>query len=471
MRSGTFVALFTTLFFIAAGSQARTFFIDYSAGNDKSRGLKRSEPWQHAPGMQGFKASYHHTPGDTFVLRGGVTWPSSTLPFAIVNSGNPGAVDCYTGDSSWYAGERFSLPAINGEHSLKQLLTADRKSFFTINNISFVGFGSAGKENGGKAVEINGCDHYTVSRCAIAPEAWIGLYLHSYSGKTESGITVKDNDLSCAGQAIVLATEAANTVMRNVAITGNHIHDLSSQLVGEVHGDGIHTWNSPQNDSTQYLRDVRISENIFDGRYLSAAVSSGASSGMTAHIYITDMGKNYLICNNVLVGDSGAKFGALLWVRSADSVCIANNTLLFGRVNGGIGIMVGEGDPSQYVSVVNNIIVGALQSYYLNPGTAATATIDHNLLTPQKETIGWVETAFKNRDEWKKSGFDLHGIVGNSGLSQKDRWMPLAGSAAIGRGVDLSAGFNNDALGKKRTVPWDIGAYGYTAPLRKISGK
>lgn len=455
------------LVFLIVPSQARIFFVDYVHGNDRGRGLTRSEPWQHAAGMQGFKASYHHTPGDTFVLRGGVTWPSSTLPFAIVNSGNPGAVDYYTGDSSWYAGSSFSLPIINGEHSLKQLLTADRKSFFTINGISFVDFGSAGKVNGGKAIEINGCDHYSISRCTIAPEAWIGLYLHSYSGKTESGITVKDNDLSCAAQAIVLATEAANTIMRNVAVTGNHIHDLSSQLVGEVHGDGIHTWNSPQTDSTQYLRDVRISENIFDGDF----TGRNGTAGMTAHIYVTDMGKNYLICNNVLVGDSAARFGALLWVRSADSVCIANNTLVFGRVNGGIGIMLGEGDPSQHVSVANNIIAGALQSYYLNPGTAATATIDHNLLTPQKETIGWVETEFKNLEAWKQARFDPHGIVGNNGLSPKDRWRPLAGSAAIGRGMDFSTRFDNDLQGKRRTVPWDIGACAYTAPVRKRAGK
>jgi hypothetical protein len=186
---------------------------------------------------------------------------------------------------------------------------------------------------------------------------------------------------------------------------------------------------------------------------------------MTALIYITDMGKNYLICNNVLSYDKATKFGALLWVRSADSVWICNNTLVLDPVSGGIGIMLGEGDPSEYVVVANNIITGALQSYYLNTGTAKTAQIDHNIVFPQKETVGWLEKYFTTIDEWKSAGFDRHSIFMSPFPSAKGPWLLTAASPAIGKGIDCSAKFNNDARGILRKVPWDIGAYAYDKDL------
>jgi hypothetical protein len=149
-------------------------------------------------------------------------------------------------------------------------------------------------------------------------------------------------------------------------------------------------------------------------------------------------------------------------VRSADSVVIANNTLILDRAQRGIGMILGEGDPSEHVQIVNNIISGALQSYYLNPGTAATARIDYNLCFPINQTIGFRETIFMDIAQWRAAGFDVHGLQGDPAIASGS-FCPGPNSPAIDKGAPLAHLFTTDINGTLRAGVWDIGACEYKA--------
>ena len=84
-----------------------TCYIDYELGSDLNDGTAKTTggghgPWQHAPGMLGLTpagastgdgctsncAAQSPLPGDKYILKGGVIWPYTTLPWQPTMSGN-----------------------------------------------------------------------------------------------------------------------------------------------------------------------------------------------------------------------------------------------------------------------------------------------------------------------------------------------------------------------------------------------
>jgi parallel beta-helix repeat protein len=410
--------------------QAKTYYIDFTNGRDSNSGLSKEQPWKRSPGMQGFTAEYNHNPGDCFVFKGGITWQATALPLTIKNSGSTVKTDFYTTDHTWFTGAMWSQPVFSGNHSGAQLIHADNKSFFVINDLKLIDVGTAGIENGAKAIDLCACSNYTISNCTIAPNAWLGLYLHSFSGNTEANITVEDNDLSNAGQAIVLAVEAPQTHMTHVTIRHNTIHDLSSQIVGQTHGDGIHTWNSVQNDHTQFLSDLAIVDNRFYGDF---SCGDTGKASMTSLIYLTDPGKRAIISGNELSYSATTHFSSLIWVRYFDSVAIVNNTLVLDPHQGGIGIIIGQGDSGKQVIAKNNIISGAQYCYYLYKDACNTTVIDNNDCVTTGETVAFWNLVGKTWGEWQKLGYDLHGMQADPQFVSSTDFRLRDSSPCIGR--------------------------------------
>ena len=387
---------------------AKTYYIDYAKGRDANKGLSKDNAWKSCPALQGFNGTYTHRPGDVFVFKGGVTWPASVLPFKISNSGTAANNDIYTSDSSWYQGDSFQQPFFTAEHKQIPLVYAEKQSFFAINGLHFADFGTSGVANHGKGIEIMACGNYTLSNCTIAPQAWLGLYLHSYSGSLSENITIENNDISSAGQAIVICTEAANTILKNVTITKNHIHDLSSQIVGETHGDGIHTWNSPESDTSQYITRLVISYNRFDGDF--SRTGPGTAS-MTALIYLTDPGRQARIFNNTLTYSKATSFASLIWIRYFDDVRIYNNTLVQQPALGGIAIMVGQGNASENVVITNNTLSGCQSAYYIYIDATPSIRIDSNRCHTTSMTIGYWNETGRDAMAWRALGNDVNGLL------------------------------------------------------------
>ena len=403
MRLLCIVIMIAGLLISSCSVTAKTYYIDYRLGSDRHSGVSQTKAWQRCPGMNGFSGIYRHQSGDRFVFKGGCVWPATALPLTIQNSGSPGAVDFYTTDHSWFSDSAWSQPVLSAQHSRTQLLFAGNKSYFVINDLAFIDFGRAGIENGGKALDLCGSNHYAITRCTIAPQAWIGLYIHSYAGRTDEDILIDQNDISAAGQAIVIAVEAPNSVISRIIVSNNSIHDLSSQIVGATHGDGIHTWNSVPADHSQFIQDLTISNNRFFGNFASG---DNTKASMTALIYITDPGKRTIITGNDLSYSKATHFSSLIWVLSSDSVQIVKNTLTMDTAQGGIGIIVGQGDAGKRVTISDNVITGAKYCYYIYPDAIATTTIDRNACITLGPTVAFWNLVGKTWEQWQALGYD-----------------------------------------------------------------
>lgn len=125
------------LFAMAAGmgqaNTCTTCYVDYGAGADTNDGTTKTTggghgPWKHAPGMLGLTpggsgtgdactsncSSQSPTAGDKYILKGGVIWPYTTLPWQPSGSGSSttsGTYGCvgtgciyYGYDPTWNAG-------------------------------------------------------------------------------------------------------------------------------------------------------------------------------------------------------------------------------------------------------------------------------------------------------------------------------------------------------------------------------
>lgn len=108
-----FAMIACTLF--ACSSFATTYYVDYSAGNDANNGTSKSTPWQNAPGMQTCSGKCKSTtinPGDSIILRGGVTWPNASFMWSLPGGSSSSPV--YVGvDKTWYAGSGWARPTLN----------------------------------------------------------------------------------------------------------------------------------------------------------------------------------------------------------------------------------------------------------------------------------------------------------------------------------------------------------------------
>jgi hypothetical protein len=101
----------------ASSLPAATYYIDFSAGNDSNPGVSKTLPWKHAPGMNGASgssATYACAPGDTFILKGGVTWTAGNFPWNWTCSGTSGSHITITVDQTWYDGGSWTRPIMTG---------------------------------------------------------------------------------------------------------------------------------------------------------------------------------------------------------------------------------------------------------------------------------------------------------------------------------------------------------------------
>jgi hypothetical protein len=274
---------------------------------------------------------------------------------------------------------------------------------------------------------------------------------------TEEDVLIDHNDISAAGQAIVLAVEAPKTRMHRVTIRDNAVHDLSSQIVGKTHGDGIHTWNSVQDDHSQFISDLEIVNNRFYGDF---SRGDGGTSSMTALIYLTDPGIRAIISGNELTYSAATHFSSLIWVRYFDSVAVHNNTLVMDAAQGGIGIIVGQGDAGKRVSIKNNIIVGAKYCYYVYEDACATTIIDNNDCITTGSAMAFWGKAGKLWTEWRTLGNDINGIRSDPMFRSRADFRLQPSSPCIGRADSLPGVRFMGEVGRKSKR--DMGANEFT---------
>ncbi|HTC64989.1 MAG TPA: hypothetical protein VK709_19265 [Candidatus Saccharimonadales bacterium] len=143
------LALFV-IFFTAKSVSATTYYIAAS-GSDSNNGTAKTTPWLHAPGMPNCSSTCSSiTPkaGDSFILRGGDTWTSSSFPWTWTWSGSSSSPIQVGGlDQTWFAGASWTRPILtgggtfpNGGSAQVFFLALSDVSSVTVSWIEFTGF-------------------------------------------------------------------------------------------------------------------------------------------------------------------------------------------------------------------------------------------------------------------------------------------------------------------------------------------
>jgi hypothetical protein len=443
---------------------AGTYYVDYTAGSDANTGTTKTTPWKRAPGMPGFGGAYVHQAGDVMVFKGGVVWPAASLPLTIANSGSSGNVDSYTTDHTWFAGGTWSQPVFDGGRVGTKLIVASGRSYFKVDDLTLEDVGSAATADSYKAVEIANSHNFTLSNNTLRPYSWIGFYIYSTSGTMHSNLIIEGNDISNVGMGLVVATAAANTIIDNVHVRDNYIHDFTSKIGDGVHGDGIHFWGKA-GDASQYIRNGRIYNNTFGGSFQR---SFGTSGAMTALIYLENVHSPYLVYNNSLgYSDSGVPsvFAALIDLKSDAGNTVGSqiyNNSLYGYTTGmSAGIYL---DSVPNVTLRNNILSGMKYCYYMPTGSTSGTTSNYNILncSDTSAPVGYWGAGFYTFTQWRGLGQDLNGMASSPQYTSAPlNLRPLATSPANGTGINLSSVFNLDLDGRARpsSGSWAIGAY------------
>jgi hypothetical protein len=468
-----FIRLLSFILFISAMVLGNTYYVDYATGSDANAGTSNTLPWKRAPGMNGFSASYSHTAGDVFIFKGGVTWPSAALPFTITNSGATGKTDTYTTDHNWFAGSSWTQPVFDGQLFGKTLLSVTA-NYIKINDLRIINAGKIAA-NGIMAFQFINCSYLELSNNTFAPEAWGCLYISTEKTGNYYDILVHHNDISHCAFAMRFIPAAPNAIMHNVQAYNNNIHDFHSQLSGEVHGDGIQHYCSPDdaNSYDRYIDGFKIFNNHFYGDFSQVAGSGGA---MTALVYLSGSSKGVEIYNNVFAPQySGSQspnfFESFISLRDNPNRGgyhkIYNNTFVT-PVAGGQAAAILEDDtrfPAPGLDIKNNIFSNFNWPFDLR---STNHTIDNNDEDFVRDIGKWAGNFVGSFAKWQALGLDVHGINVNPGFVSSTDQRLSATSPCIGKGANLSTIVSSDISGNVRpaTGPFSLGAYefGSTTP-------
>jgi hypothetical protein len=148
---GHVIFLFATIFGASSVLAASTYYVDFSSGSDSNDGTSKSTPWQHAPGMAGCSnvcastASSGLKPGDSVILKGGVTWHNAAMSWSISWSGTANSPIYFGVDKSWYSGGSWTRPILNGDGAIvtgngkNNVFINANASYIQIDNFEFTG--------------------------------------------------------------------------------------------------------------------------------------------------------------------------------------------------------------------------------------------------------------------------------------------------------------------------------------------
>ncbi len=459
------------LFLLAgAGAWATTYYIDYNAVDDTANGTSEATPWKHQPFMQGFGHAYAHSAGDTFVFKGGVTWPSTCFVMSIPTGGSAAAFDTYTTDPAWYAGSGFSAPVWDGGYAA----LSGSQNMVQMSNVSYVVFNGLEVRHF-KATANFGQGMFSMYACNGIH--WTNDYLHGWSLDSSVGtddahgaiIHVVAGGLSMSDMVIDrctienseqtgvrqngLAVRQVNTIRNSV------LHDVSSAVLfaGDFHNNTVYNVAYPAGnasfDPTYHTNVLYLS--LWNG---NAPITTPATvydnvyhdiGAGTPPIYfcpgeISPYNQTLYAYNNLIYGSAANLMAVEIdpagTSGNTGTAYIYNNTLVFPNATGEAVLCVNRGGSPQVANVVaqNNQLIGG--SLTVLSGPCATSTTDHNLMQSTAVTTA--------------QGYVLATLFAPT----------LSAGATVDAGVSESSVFATDQLGASRPqgLAWDIGAYEFS---------
>ncbi len=453
MRLTPFILILPLLAFNAS---AATYYIDYNAADDSANGTSTSTPWKRHPYMTGWSGSYVHAAGDTFIFKGGVTWPTTVFPMTIAAGGSSTSVrDTYTSDAAWYSGGAWSRPSFDGEDTVTANATLFKLNggvdFVNVLNLDFKRNRGLWVSQGGffgmYAVVAPDDTTITISNCWIRD--WSLSLPHPGGANQDEG---NGGGLLCSSATAIIADNlftqegSAGDIRCGVAlkgagiIRGNTFRVLCDAIIG-----GYIVTNNSFTD-IQDATDTDMHEDVIYCTS-SSTVANNIVSNATAAAPVIYLEPNRasstgttLVYNNVAMNTGyapisidlgGANPGADLVIK------IFNNT-----VEGNTNTCVRSVDrPTALgrLDITNNWFLSGGEPYDLYPGTVTTLNSGANLTNTVAQAA----------------------LVG---ATEANAWRPTDATwPGIGAGVNLSAYFGTDKNGDPRPEvgAWDLGAYEY----------
>lgn len=497
---------------ISSQVYAATYYIDYETGSDANNGLSKSTPWKRAPGMQGCSANCaayetaHNSSdttgaGNSFLFKGGVTWPNTVMSWDWNHGGGTkGNPITFGVDETWYTGGSWTRPIFDAENAAitPDPVTSNRtmirfynggSGYFVVDNFEITGLAQLDDTTGIYTMLLMQTRNFEVKNC----------YFHGWS---HGGTATKER--SHAIMSNLLSDVDIDSSIHDCVIDGS---DTTKDMLRAYKGSAGHFYNN-------YVRDVyngmistttyvwgntfidigatfdstghgNVVENISAQLIIYNNYISGADGG--ANIYHTP--KNGLIdynFNNVIVNEDGQaiQIGTLgLTDGIGSGIYVFNNTIQSKLDNNATPINGPSkvGDASlPFMRVYNNHLIANNTS--INFGTQVTEgnEIESNnigMTNAEAQDLNYVSSskyifyAPNDGGVTYKEGMDLHEVA--AGIPSTT--ISDAAAAAI---LGSSCGVKYDSINHRVVGPmvvptprgskWDVGAYKiFLPPLLK----
>jgi hypothetical protein len=429
-------------FLIAADALATSYYIDYATGNDSNSGTSKTTPWQHAPGMTGCVsncASDSPKGGDSFILKGGVTWPNAALgwDWTWSGSGSSSSLGCtgsgciYIGvDQTWYAGSAWSRPVLNAGGTAVHPTKAGANVMFRcycnyvqVDNIEWAGlywtgnpsYGdganfvlAAGSPGKGVNVEIahiyiHGWSHDTYGNgtsehtCGIlgdtgVPNNDVNTWFHD--SVISGSDTAQDSCTAVFGAPPYIANNVIEYVSSCMITNGGiAIHDNICQNVVPSFDPSAHL-NGLENNASL---DIAIYNNVF--RHMGSGaltIWSAPDQGYTSYIfnnviYDTDVGN--ILDLAAPVTNNGCAHGPSYCTFGGTEI-VFNNSIECGPDGNPNAVCAGINKANAAVTLQNNHFVTNAGSYWSTNGV--TPILVNNILQNKSVANGQGYTSAQN---------------------------------------------------------------------------
>lgn len=429
-----------------------TYYIDYAAGADSNSGAK-SAPWKRHPYMVGWAGTYTPQAGDRFIFKGGVVWPSATLPLKPTASGAANNPTYYGIDQTWFAGSAWSRPCLDGEYRVPTGINIASYSWMTFEGLELKRVTSAASNGyglflGGAPSNIllkNLYIHGWQTTNAV-DDAHGGVIMTGYQSGVDT-LVMEDCEIENAenqsrwnGVAVRMWGTIRNckihhnssAVLFCLDFDGNDLYNICHPVGGfdgVYHPNGVYLDALTMNKSVGYFRNSRVRD-----------VSGGANMA-----YLNPRGAKLYCYNNIFWGEISDQravevepynYGA---GGTDGEAYVYNNTAYIEPSTPLIRVVDRGGNPkiSKLVAQNNHVIGTNVSMHDGNATTVATLTVSNNVL--QTDTT-----------------------AGTQGYTSANLWAPTSsGGATVNQGMSMATLFTKDVNGGTRVAPWDIGAYEY----------
>ncbi|MFA6459506.1 MAG: hypothetical protein WCV79_03905, partial [Candidatus Paceibacterota bacterium] len=454
---------------LAQVSGARTFYIDWDTGNDSSNGTSKSTPWKRQPYMKGFAGSYSHQAGDSFIFKGGVTWPNTAFQMKITQGGSSESNrDYYRADTSWYSGSSWRRPLFDFENIMlgsgwysSAGIFVENASYITFENLEIARHRSPlntnGMAYGTASIVLSGTTGYVTVQDSLIRDWSIptpvpddldgggsgGVHSIGIVNGGGQGIKILRNVFTQSGSSVksgnsvwlwgeVAYNEFYQTVtgmLGGGVIHDNHIHDMVAPSDARFHPNAIYA----QVPSTIYgnvIHDIYVGSSAI---YLSPAFIGGSTG--------QDLVYNNVVYNvgyqaPVQIDTEGNGDNTIVGSR------VYNNTLQ--QLQGNCVRIVARSGRGNFgtLDMKNNICVSEIANPICINNVGAGCGTVNNVIDIKNIIMTPVQAAAQSLSSGNR--FALNG-------SQTE---------IIDKAVDLSSIFFKDISGNNRqSGAWDIGAY------------